>query len=696
MGRHTPAGIPSNPSKLDDKAPADDRNFLTTLHLGVYHVFLEKKSLSGYGLDFQQPLNEFANEWLPLAALTRRLLFEIASLDLNLLSLYIALHACEEIKDLLLLSVGTHLLQTIESGLINRSLDYDTLLRALLKRTLIVALFSIISRWRRHTFFKLKHEVKYYFEEILLNAKLNMDLPTLHDNDREHITPDAPWEAFERFMDLTLHLLIFIARIGLVASLMRSGKHGLVLILLCMVPGALNFFASKNIWMIPRISQAVNPSYLRMRSLMRLSDKKYKHDILCGNIPRYIVNEFKKARTALGPTDLNGPENIYQMNELSWFVSTFTDVATDLPTIYYALVTSFYSNRTNIAMIATLYQTTAGFNMCFNRLFWAFRHFGQSFSKLREMYDLQDLKPFVRDGDLPYPNDKESSLGMALEFRNVSFRYPGQPSTNKALDQISVRIQPGQLVVILGQNGSGKSTLINLVARMFDASSGQVLVDGSDIRCLKISDLRDAVAVLTQQHQLFPSLSILENVGIGCPDAMINEDKVMAAVRKGGAEGVVKKLAAGGSGLHTVLDPFTDQALLQVDEKEDCALVRKWKGMTKMADVSGGERQRLVAARAFMRIDNSKKVKLIAVDEPTSALDRVGEHEMFRKLMEAKAGKTMLFVTHHLGLMTEQADLILCMKNGKIVEQGKHGTLLAKQGEYFKLFSAAQALMGKV
>ncbi|KAF9265942.1 P-loop containing nucleoside triphosphate hydrolase protein [Marasmius fiardii PR-910] len=686
MGRHTPAktDLDSHPLKLDPEAVNDNGN-LVTLHLGVYRVVLEKKSLRDYGLDF---LNYSISDWLPLTALTKRLLLEIISVDVNLILLYVTLCVCEEVQDVFLLSIGTHLLQIIESGLINHSLDCDAVVKAFMMRTAIVVLFSVIARWRRQTLFKLKHGVKYYYEETLLNIKLNMDLPTLNDNnDRDHITSDIPWKAFDDFMHLFTQLLAFIARMGLVANLVRSGKHGLALILLCMVPGALNFFASKNMWMIPRITQVVNPDYLRMHSLMKLSDKRYKHDILSGNIPQYIINEFKKARTALGSTDLQRPELIYQQNEQSWFVNL-----KPFAEIYYALIALFFSRRTSIALIATLYQASTGFRMSFNTLFWAFKNFEKSLSCLREMYDLENARNFVKDGDLPYPFEKESALGMSIEFRNVSFCYPGQPL--KAVDDVSVRIESGQLVVIVGQNGSGKSTLVNLVTRMLDASSGQVLVDELDVQRLRISDLRDATTVLTQQHQLFPSLSILENVGIGYPDAMMDEGKVMNAIRKGGAEGIVGRLAAGRSGLHTILEPFTEQALLQANEEEDCALAKGWKSMKKTIDVSGGERQRLVAARAFMRMDNSSKVKLVVVDEPTSALDRVGEYEMFGKLMEAKAGKTMLFITHHMGLITERADVILCMKDGKIVEQGTHRALMVERGVYFDMYKAAQALMG--
>ncbi|THU75363.1 P-loop containing nucleoside triphosphate hydrolase protein, partial [Dendrothele bispora CBS 962.96] len=212
--------------------------------------------------------------------------------------------------------------------------------------------------------------------------------------------------------------------------------------------------------------------------------------------------------------------------------------------------------------------------------------------------------------------------------------------------------------------------------------SGQVLVDDEDVRDYKVIELRQGVATLTQDHQLYP-LSIQENIGLGHPEAIDDVDLIKDAVRRAGAEGLIEKLS---KGLETVLDPYTHQYGVDVDEEDESELAEELKKLNQSADVSGGERQRVVAARTFMRF-NSDKVRFVAVDEPSSALDPEGELALFNNLREVRKGKTMVFVTHRFGHLTRHADKILCMKDGKIVESGSHTELMELKGEYSKLYN---------
>ncbi|KAJ3777278.1 P-loop containing nucleoside triphosphate hydrolase protein [Lentinula raphanica] len=245
-------------------------------------------------------------------------------------------------------------------------------------------------------------------------------------------------------------------------------------------------------------------------------------------------------------------------------------------------------------------------------------------------------------------------------------------------------IEPGELVVIVGANGSGKSTFVKLLTRLYDVNSGSVIVDGQDIRRYKLADLRKSIATLTQDHLLFDQLSIEENIGLGFPEAMTDKTLINKAAEMGGAQEVLTKL---NDGPKTVLDPFSIQYChARVQEDEDTELAAALKNLRKRVEVSGGERQRLVAARTFMRF-NSHEIRFVAVDEPSSALDPEGELQLFNNLREARAGKTMIFVTHRFGHLTKYADKILCMKDGKVAEYGSHTELLATQGEYYKMYN---------
>jgi len=307
----------------------------------------------------------------------------------------------------------------------------------------------------------------------------------------------------------------------------------------------------------------------------------------------------------------------------------------------------------------------------------------RSLNIVKQIYDLDTVNNTVKDGKFAYPRvDQDSSAGMSFELRDVTFSYPGSRSTVNSLDHVSLTIKAGQLVVIVGSNGSGKSTIVKLLTRLYDASSGEILVDGTAIEDYRISDLRSATAILTQDHHLYP-LSLAENIGLGDPEQVSNTAMILESARKGGADSFVSKMSQGFS---TVLDPVTLQYAVHVRKEDKTELAKELEKLEKTIDVSGGERQRLVASRTFMRF-NSGNVRFVAVDEPSSALDPEGELELFNNLLKERAGKTMVFVTHRFGHLTKYADLIICMKDGRVAESGTHEELLTLNGEYFKLYN---------
>ncbi|KAF8652806.1 hypothetical protein AX16_004157 [Volvariella volvacea WC 439] len=323
-------------------------------------------------------------------------------------------------------------------------------------------------------------------------------------------------------------------------------------------------------------------------------------------------------------------------------------------------------------------------------------------NELKVIYEAETKIVEMTEGDLPYfaHLSSEKSLekplyaGMEFELKNVSFNYPGSKTTSNALNNISCTIKAGQLVVIVGENGSGKSTLIKLLARLYDPTQGEIILDGHNLVKYRLSDLRRSIAMLTQDHHIFP-LSLDGNIALGnwentysASGIDIDAGKLEEAVKGGGALKLLNKFE---DGYKTILTPSYGYYGIHVSENDEGPLAEKLKDCKRTVSVSGGEKQRIIASRTFMRMQ-SDKITFLAVDEPSSALDPEGELQLFNNLRAQRDGKTVIFVTHRFGHLTKHADLIICMKEGSIVESGTHKELIALAGEYANLYNVqAQA-----
>ena len=229
-------------------------------------------------------------------------------------------------------------------------------------------------------------------------------------------------------------------------------------------------------------------------------------------------------------------------------------------------------------------------------------------------------------------------------FDNISFKY----ENDLVLKDFTLNITKGKTVALVGQSGSGKSTLANLLTRFYDINSGQILIDGIDIRNITKKSLRDQLGIVTQDAILFND-TVKNNVLLGCVNA--SDEDVVQALKIANAYEFVKELP---NGIETNIGDSGNK-------------------------LSGGQKQRLSIARAVL-----KNPPIMILDEATSALDTESEQLVQKALEQLMENRTSLVIAHRLSTI-QKADVIVVMQKGKIVEQGKHAELLTKKGVYFKL-----------
>jgi ATP-binding cassette, subfamily B, bacterial len=245
-----------------------------------------------------------------------------------------------------------------------------------------------------------------------------------------------------------------------------------------------------------------------------------------------------------------------------------------------------------------------------------------------------------RPGARPLP-----PLAGHVRLENVVFGYTPDRAV---LQGVSLEVLPGQVIAVVGATGAGKTTLVSLVPRFFDPWHGRVIVDGHDVREVKVKSLRDQVGLVLQEPFLFP-FTIAENIAYGRPGASRQEIQAAAAA----------------ANIHAFIERLPQGYDTQVGERG--------------ATLSGGERQRLSIARAFL-----KNAPILILDEPTSALDVETEAMLLEALQRLMKGRTTLIIAHRLSTI-RNADRIVVVHEGRVVENGTHQELMDLGGHYAQL-----------
>jgi len=285
-------------------------------------------------------------------------------------------------------------------------------------------------------------------------------------------------------------------------------------------------------------------------------------------------------------------------------------------------------------------------------------------SSISGMYEdnlyLSNLYEFLEEGKTLVDGGHSVGLktGDGVRFENVSFTYPG--AATPALSGINLHITPGTSLALVGENGSGKTTLIKLLARLYDPSTGRVLLDGRDLRDWKTEALRKRIGVIFQDFVRYQML-VGENVGVGDVDRFDDESAWNLAADKGMASDFIDRLP---NNYHTQLG--------------------RW--FSGGQELSGGQWQKIALSRAFMRSD----ADILVLDEPTAAMDAAAEANIFEHFRSNTRDKMAVLISHRFSTV-RMADQVVVLEMGKIIERGSHEQLIKIDGHYAHLFALQAA-----
>lgn len=373
---------------------------------------------------------------------------------------------------------------------------------------------------------------------------------------------------------------------------------------------------------------------------------EYSKEIRLSNVYRLIKEKYDEALTrTVNIANKYAPKII----PIEFFKVVFTFSIIFEGVLLYGAYKAMIVKSVSLSELAVLSSTMVAATWILIRLFEniveAMKN-GLFVNNLRTFIEYKEVIPEDWDGIMP------DQVITSIEFRNVCFSYK---DGKYALKNLDFRIEGNSVVAIVGHNGAGKSTIIKLLFRLYDPTSGEILVNGRNIKEYNLRAYRQLFAAAFQDYKVL-ALSVKDNVLMG-RKIKAEDEAVIEALKKAGVYEKVKTLP---NGIDTILTKEFD---------EDGAVL------------SGGQLQKIVVARAFVQ---NTPIKVF--DEPSSALDPIAEYELYKSIMEESKDKTMIFISHRLSSV-RNADRVFMFEQGELIEQGTHEELMNIKGSYEDMYT---------
>jgi ATP-binding cassette subfamily B protein len=517
---------------------------------------------------------------------------------------------------------------------------------------LVQSLFSTLSNIVQQL---LQERIGNRVQSMILRKADTLDLTFFEDPDfydkLRNATDESVYKPMQMISQLFDFLKTAVTLFSMLALLLSLAWWLAVIALLTPIPSFIS--SSRYGWRGYLKMRRQSPERRRLLYLIRLmTTDTYNKEIKLFNLGSFFIKQYDDVAEALYQQD----KQIVVPRYLAGFGwGSLSNLANSAIYIYVAL--RAISRAITIGSLTMYTQAALQVGSSFQGLLADISGIYENNLYVDTLYEFLEYQPRILSPADPRSIERDPVVpGLSIEFRNVSFTYPGKdPETEAALRHVSFTINAGEAIALVGRNGAGKTTIVKLLTRLYDPDEGQILIGGRDIREYDIEELRHVIGVIFQDYVTY-FMTARENIGVGKVEEIENLDLVERAAGKSGASAVITKLPGG---YETMLGRWFKDGL----------------------QLSGGEWQKVALARAFMR-----DAPILILDEPTSSLDAQAEYEIFTKFRLLTEGKTAIFISHRFSTV-RLADRIFVIEQGVVKESGTHAELIALGGRYAELFN---------